>query len=254
MRFRPCIDLHEGKVKQIVGASLAADGSAATNFVSAKPPACYADLYYRDGLDGGHVIQLGPGNDSAAHGALAAHPGFMQLGGGVTDENAREWLEAGASAVIVTSWLFVEGEFVMERLRRLAQQIGRERLVVDLSCRPLPDGSYAVACDRWRRLTKLRIDPPTMAEIAQYCGEFLVHAVAVEGCQRGIDRRLVEVLAQSSPVVVTYAGGIHSMADIAEIAEVGRGNIDFTVGSALDLFGGKGLRYDEVRLFNGRTE
>jgi phosphoribosylformimino-5-aminoimidazole carboxamide ribonucleotide (ProFAR) isomerase len=59
----------------------------------------FARLYREHGLEGGHVIKLGPGNDDAARDALRAWPGALQIGGGINDENAKEWLDAGASKV-----------------------------------------------------------------------------------------------------------------------------------------------------------
>ena len=250
MRFRPCIDLHRGRVKQIVGASLREDDAGlVTNFVASEPPSYYAELYYSDGLSGAHVIMLGPGNEMAAREALAVHPGFLQLGGGITPDNAEEWLAAGAAQLIVTSYLFENGQFQAERLRTLAKLVPRERLVFDLSCRPMEDGSYAVCCDRWTHTTQLRLSRETFAMLAEYCCEFLIHAVAIEGRQSGIDESLVARLAEWCQLPVTYAGGIHSLADIRTIERTGEGRIDFTVGSALDLFGGTALRYADLRCF-----
>ena len=252
MRFRPCIDLHQGHVKQIVGSTLGDDDARLiTNFVADQPPSYYADLYYADGLTGAHMIMLGPGNEDAAHEALAAHPNFLQIGGGITPQNALAWLEAGAAQVIVTSYLFVNGEFAPERLEALTQMVPRERLVLDLSCRPLPDGTYAVCCDRWTHTTQLRLSRETFAMLGEYCCEFLIHAVAVEGKQSGIDEQLVRSLADWCGLPVTYAGGIHTMSDIQAINHHGNGRIDFTVGSALDLFGGHDLHYEDLKKFKG---
>ncbi|MBR4125000.1 MAG: phosphoribosylformimino-5-aminoimidazole carboxamide ribotide isomerase [Victivallales bacterium] len=251
MRFRPCIDLHCGRVKQIVGSSLSDDDARlVTNFVAAEPPSYYASLYYSDGLSGAHVIMLGPGNEDAARDALGVHPNFLQVGGGITPANAQAWLDAGAAQVIVTSYLFVDGEFSPERLRLLAQAVPRERLVLDLSCRPLDDGSYAVCCDRWTHTTRLRLSRETFAMLGKHCCEFLIHAVAVEGKQSGIDEMLVRSLAEWCDLPVTYAGGIHTMADIQVIEHLGHGRIDFTVGSALDLFGGTALHYAELKKYH----
>ena len=248
MRFRPCIDLHQGRVKQIVGATLSDTADApATNFVAEQPPSYYAGLYARDGLAGGHVIKLGPGNDEAAREALAVSPGNLQLGGGVTPGNAAEWLSAGAAQVIVTSYLFEDGEFSPSRLAALSRAVPRERLVLDLSCRPDGAGGYAVACDRWQRLTRLALSREAFAMLEEHCCEFLIHAVEVEGRQSGIDAALVSRLSEWCQVPVTYAGGIHSLADIEAIGRVGGGRIDFTVGSALDLFGGTALRYADLK-------
>jgi len=192
--FRPCIDLHEGKVKQIVGGTLTGDSSALqTNFVSTRSAAWYAELYRRDDLTGGHVIMLGPGNEGAAREALAVFPGGLQIGGGIQLDNASGWLEAGASHVIVTSWVFQNGQLDWARLRQLAEAIGKKRLVLDLSCRKR-DGIYWVVTDRWQKWTELTIEEPTLARLAEWCDEFLVHAVDVEGLCRGVDLELVEKL------------------------------------------------------------
>lgn len=252
MRFRPCIDLHDGRVKQIVGSSLGADpASLRTNFSSALPPAHYAALYRRDNLKGGHVIMLGAGNEAAAREALAAWPGGLQIGGGITDANAVQWLEHGASHVIVTSHVFHDGLLDEQRLARLTSLVGRERLVLDLSCRWRDDGYYVVT-DRWQHFTTLRISARVLEELARYCDEFLVHAVDVEGTCMGIDNRLLELLASSVPVPTTYAGGVAGWADLEQIRTSGRGRVDVTVGSALDIFGGSGLRYAEVVAYHAR--
>jgi len=248
--FRPCIDLHEGKVKQIVGGSLSDTGAGLrTNFVSEKPAAWFADLYRRDALEGGHVILLGPGNETAGRDALTAYPGGLHLGGGVTVENARAWLEAGASHVIVTSWVFREGCVDWERLNQLVTSIGKRRLVLDLSCRKR-EGDYFVVTDRWQKFTTEKISPELLTKLAAFCDEFLIHAADVEGLCRGIDRDLVEKLAQWTPLPTTYAGGAKSLSDLEEVTRVGRGHIDLTIGSALDIFGGSGVKYAEAVAFN----
>jgi phosphoribosylformimino-5-aminoimidazole carboxamide ribotide isomerase len=248
--FRPCIDLHEGKVKQIVGGTLG-DSSPRTNFVSDRSAAWFAELYRRDGLAGGHVIMLGPGNEAEARAALAAFPGGLQIGGGVNAQNARGWLEAGASHVIVTSWVFREGRVDWERIGELAKTAGKNRLVLDLSCRRRGE-NYFVVTDRWQKFTEVTITPETLKKLSGSCAEFLVHAVDVEGLCRGIDRELVEKLGQWTPVPTTYAGGANSLADLEEVTRLGQGKIDLTIGSALDIFGGTGVRYDDVVKFNRR--
>ena len=252
MRFRPCIDLHHGTVKQIVGATLGDDpGALRTNFSSTRPASFYAELYRRDNLPGGHVIMLGPGNEAAAAEALSAWPGGLQLGGGITADNAASWLDRGASHVIVTSWIFHDGVVDMARLAHLSRLVGRRRLVLDLSCRYRNDGYYVVT-DRWQRFSELRVEAASLAELAGFCDEFLIHAVDVEGGQAGLDARLLDLLAESCPIPCTYAGGIADMADMDLIERVGRGRIDATVGSALDIFGGKGIRYaDPAARFGG---
>ncbi len=251
MQFRPCIDLHEGRVKQIVGSTLNDSGPAnlRTNFASDLPPSWYARLYKKDNLPGGHIIMLSPGNKAAAMDALSAWPGGFQLGGGITDANAERWLERGASHVIVTSHVFHDGQLDFNRLERLRRLIGKERLVLDLSCRWREDGYYVVT-DRWQKFTKLRISRELLTELAASCAEFLVHAVDVEGKCMGVDERLLCLLAEADALVpITYAGGVSSMADLELVRRAGQGRIDVTVGSALDIFGGSGCTYDEVVQF-----
>jgi phosphoribosylformimino-5-aminoimidazole carboxamide ribotide isomerase len=248
--FRPCIDLHEGKVKQIVGGSLS-DAGARTNFVSEKSAAWFAELYRRDGLTGGHVIQLGAGNETQARAALAAYPGGLHLGGGVNAQNARDWLDAGASHVIVTSWVFREGRVDWARLEELVKAIGTQRLVLDLSCRKREE-KYFVVTDRWQRFTDLEVNAETLEKFSKYCAEFLIHAVDVEGLCRGIDRELVSMLGRFTPIPTTYAGGASSLADLEEVTRLGRGKVDMTIGSALDIFGGSGVKYEDCVKFNRR--
>jgi phosphoribosylformimino-5-aminoimidazole carboxamide ribotide isomerase len=248
--FRPCIDLHEGKVKQIVGGTLG-DSGLRTNFVSDRPAAWFAELYKSDNLAGGHVIMLGPGNEQQACAALAAFPEGLQIGGGINGENAAEWLEAGASQVIVTSWIFEDGRLREDRLADLVKTIGKSRLVLDLSCRKR-GGDYFVVTDRWRKFTELIISPEVLQRLAGSCAEFLVHAVDVEGLCRGIDQDLVERLGRWSPIPTTYAGGARTLADLEETTRLGRGKVDLTIGSALDIFGGTGVFYAEAIAFNRR--
>jgi phosphoribosylformimino-5-aminoimidazole carboxamide ribotide isomerase len=251
--FRPCIDLHEGKVKQIVGSSLTGDpATLQTHFVSEHSSRWYAELYRRDGLYGGHVIMLGPGNETAALEALASFPGGLQVGGGINLANSRQYLDAGASHVIVTSWIFPGGQLDWERLKELAGSIGKDRLVLDLSCRRKAS-QYFVVTDRWQKFTQLAIEQPILQHLAQWCGEFLVHAVDVEGRCNGVDLELVERLGRWSPVPATYAGGARSLQDLEEVARVGGGRIDLTIGSALDIFGGSGVRYADAVAFNRAT-
>jgi phosphoribosylformimino-5-aminoimidazole carboxamide ribotide isomerase len=248
--FRPCIDLHEGKVKQIVGGTLNEAG-ARTNFISDRGAAFFADMYRRDDLRGGHVIMLGPNNDEQARAALAAYPGGLHIGGGINVENAAGWLEAGASHVIVTSWIFQDGRLHETRLAELVKAIGKSRLVIDLSCRKR-DNDYFVVTDRWQKFTDLTVSPATLQKLAQSCAEFLVHAVDVEGLCLGIDRELVSKLGQCCPIPATYAGGAKTLADLEETTRLGKGRIDLTIGSALDIFGGNGVRYADVVAFNRR--
>ena len=248
--FRPCIDLHEGKVKQIVGGTLGNQSEALrTNFISDRPASWFAELYKRDALSGGHVILLGPGNEAQARGALQAYPGGLQLGGGVNLDNAQTWLDAGASHVIVTSWVFHGGHLDSERLKDLVRKIGRERLVLDLSCR-LRGVDYLVVSDRWQRFTDMVVTAETLENLAGFCDEFLVHAVDVEGLCKGIDERLVALLGEYSPIPCTYAGGARSIRDLERVTELGTGRVDLTIGSALDIFGGTGARYEDAVAFN----
>ncbi|MEE9368869.1 MAG: phosphoribosylformimino-5-aminoimidazole carboxamide ribotide isomerase [Pontiella sp.] len=244
MKFRPCIDLHNGKVKQIVGGSLADGQEPKTNFVSEKPPAWYASLYKQDGLTGGHVIKLGTGNDDAARAALAAWPNGLQVGGGITSDNAAEWLNAGAAQVIVTSTIFQNGQIDETRLKRLVAETGRDRLVLDLSCRK-KNGQFHVVADRWQTFTETVVDADSLRQLADSCCEFLVHGVDVEGKQQGMDEELIALLAAHSPIPCVYAGGVRSFADLEKLNAAGNGKIDVTVGSALDLFGGP-LPYRDV--------
>jgi phosphoribosylformimino-5-aminoimidazole carboxamide ribotide isomerase len=248
--FRPCIDLHDGRVKQIVGGSLREDGAGpTTNFVSEHGPAYYAELYRRDDLHGGHVIKLGPGNDAAAGEALDAFPEGLQLGGGVTAENARAWLDRGASKVIVTSFLFEGATLSLARAEELARAVGPERVVIDLSCRRVGT-EYRVAKDRWQTITETRIDRGTLASLAALCSEILVHAADVEGKCEGIDEALVALLGDECPVPVTYAGGGRSLDDLRTIERLSTGRVDLTFGSALDIFGGHGVRYADCVAWN----
>jgi phosphoribosylformimino-5-aminoimidazole carboxamide ribotide isomerase len=248
--FRPCIDLHEGRVKQIVGGTLGASGPR-TNFISEKPAAWYAELYKRDGLGDGHIIMLGAGNEDEARSALAAFPGGLQIGGGINAQNARNWLDAGASHVIVTSWAFREGRVDWDRLGELVKTIGREKLVLDLSCRKR-EADYFVVTDRWQKFTELVVNAETLKKLSDFCVEFLIHAVDVEGLCHGIDHELVEKLGLWTPIPMTYAGGANSLADLEEVTQLGQGKVHLTIGSALDIFGGTGVKYEDVLKFNRR--
>ncbi|MBR0401091.1 MAG: phosphoribosylformimino-5-aminoimidazole carboxamide ribotide isomerase [Lachnospiraceae bacterium] len=252
MRFRPCIDIHNGKVKQIVGSSLRDSGDEAReNYVSERPAADYARLYREKDLPGGHIILLNREGSAffeetraQALSALAAWPGGMQIGGGVRADNAAAYLDAGASHVIVTSYVFREGIIDRERLEELRRAVGREHIVLDLSCRKTERG-YVIVTDRWQKMTDTVLDGRALEDLSAYCDEFLVHAVDAEGKQEGIEEELAALLGQASPIPATYAGGIRGAEDIARIREAGGGRVDFTVGSALDLFGGS-LSFDEA--------
>lgn len=248
--FRPCIDLHDGKVKQIVGGTLeGGPDRLRIHFISDRPAAWFAELYRRDGLKGGHVSMLGPGNETEARAALAAYPGGLQIGGGVNASNARAWLDAGASHVIVTSCVFRDGRLDFARLDELVKAAGKTRLVLDLSCRRR-GADYFVVTDRWQKFTDLAISAETLQTLARSCAEFLIHAVDVEGLCRGIDRELVEHLGHWTPLPTTYAGGANSITDLEAVTRLGRGRIDLTIGSALDIFGGSGVKYADAVAFN----
>lgn len=245
MKFRPCIDIHNGKVKQIVGGSLTdLKDQAEENFVSEQDAAFYAQLYRKEGLQGGHVILLN-GKDSPhyettrqqALQALQAYPKGLQIGGGVNPENAQEYLEAGASHVIVTSYVFKDGEISWEKLEKMEQAAGRKHLVLDLSCRKKED-KYFVVTDRWQKFTDVPVTLELMKKLGDYCDEFLVHAVDVEGKANGVETELAGLLSEYTDHPVTYAGGVGSMKDIQDLRIYGKDQLDVTVGSALDLFGG----------------
>ncbi len=245
MKFRPCIDLHHGQVKQIVGGTLADDGGGLVeNFVSDRGAAYYAALFKADGLTGGHVIMLGPGNEAEARQALSAYPGGLQIGGGITAANAGSYLDQGASHVIVTSYVFQDEVIRFDKLREMVAAVGRERLVLDLSCRA-KDGIYYVVTNRWQQFTSYEVNQTNLAELARYCAEFLVHGVDVEGQCRGVAEDLVVKLGQWVTIPTTYAGGARSLADLVLVNRLGGGRLDLTIGSSLDIFGGQ-LPYRQV--------
>ncbi len=250
MRFRPCIDLHGGQVKQIVGSTLRDDAPEAlcTNFIAEKPLSWFVSLYQNDNLQGGHVIKLGPGNDAAAREALALWPQGMQIGGGITAENAADWLDAGASHIIVTSAVFSDGQIDREALSCLVKAVGKERLVLDLSCRKCGN-EYYIATDRWQKISKVSLSAATFDDLAASCDEFLVHAADVEGKCAGIEHDLVALLAAWSPIPVTYAGGVRTLEDVALVQQLGKDRVDVTIGSALDIFGGSTIGYQDVVAF-----
>ncbi len=251
MRFRPCIDLLQGKVKQIVGSTLRDGAAPVINFEAPHPPAHYASMYRRDGLTGGHLILLGPGNDAAAEEALAAYPGGLQVGGGITPETAPRWIRSGADKVIVTSYIFENGVLSLPRLEKLASAVGRDRLVLDLSCKSDAGGGYRVAINRWQTLTDLQVNRATFERLSGCCAEFLIHAVDVEGMRGGIDEPLVHLLAAECAAPVTYAGGVRDLTDLDRLEALGGGRVDVTIGSALDIFGGS-LPYADVVAWDKR--
>ncbi|MBB3110000.1 phosphoribosylformimino-5-aminoimidazole carboxamide ribotide isomerase [Paenibacillus phyllosphaerae] len=247
MEFRPCIDLHGGKVKQIVGETLtaaAAEGGVVENFVSEHDSSYYAAMFKRDGLRGGHVIMLGGGNEEAALAALKEYPGGLQVGGGITADNAWRYLEAGASHVVVTSHIFHDGILDMDRLNRIAEVVGKDRLVIDLSCKQ-KDGRWYVVTNQWKTFSSFEVNSDNLRELEQYCDEYLVHAVDVEGKRTGILESLVTLLADSVTIPTTYAGGARSIEDLERFRSLTGGRLGITIGSALDIFGGN-LSYREV--------
>lgn len=255
MRFRPCIDIHNGKVKQIVGGSLTdLQDRAEENFVSAQDAAWFARLYREKGLTGGHIILLNPVSSpyyeqtkTQAMSALAAWPGGMQIGGGITADNASGFLQAGAAKVIVTSYVFKDGQIYWDNLRRLEAAVGAEHLVLDLSCRR-KDDRYLIVTDRWQRFTDVCLDEKVLEQLSAFCSEFLVHAVDVEGKSAGIEIPVVRLLAEHGRIVSTYAGGVGSFADLETLKREGKDRVDVTIGSALDIFGGS-LPFAEVTAY-----
>lgn len=252
MKFRPCIDIHNGKVKQIVGSSLQDAGDLATeNFVSERSAADFAELYKKKGLRGGHVILLNARGSKyyektreQALAALAAYPGGLQIGGGITADNAEEFIHAGASHVIVTSYVFADGKIHFDRLEELVRVVGKEHLVLDVSCKRRADGYY-VATDRWQKLTNEQVTPELLAGLSGYADEFLVHAVDVEGKAHGIERELVAMLGAWDGIPITYAGGVAAFSDLEQLRMLGNDRVNVTIGSALDLFGGQ-LSFEDV--------
>ncbi|QRG39406.1 phosphoribosylformimino-5-aminoimidazole carboxamide ribotide isomerase [Candidozyma auris] len=271
-KFRGCIDIHAGQVKQIVGGTLTKDDVSPTdkaqeNFVSTKPSSYYAQLYREHNVEGCHVIKLGtnPANNEAAQLALETWPNHLQVGGGITIDNADAWLNMGASHVIVTSWLFTknthdEWNLDMERLIKISNKIGKENLVVDLSCRRVigddDEISWFVATNKWQTITKCKLSSELLDMLSEFCDEFLIHAADVEGLCKGIDAELVENLGEWCPRgyegKITYAGGAKSASDLALVEQLSRGKVDLTYGSSLDVFGGELVKLSEVLEWNER--
>lgn len=257
MEFRPCIDIHNGRVKQIVGGSLKdKDNQAEENFVSQMDGAFYANMYKKAGIRGGHIILLNPVTSeyyeaTRAQALLALHsyPGGLQIGGGITADNAAQFIEAGASHVIVTSYVFNNGRIDYNNLEKLVDAVGKSHLVLDLSCRK-KDDSYYIVTDRWQKFTDEVITEELLDELSQYCDEFLIHAVDVEGKASGIEKELVSLLGDWGKIPLTYAGGVHSFEDLRLIKELGHNRVNVTIGSALDLFGG-GMKFEDVIAFCG---
>lgn len=258
MRFRPCIDIHNGKVKQIVGGSLRDAGDTAReNYVSCQNGDFFADMYRGCGLKGGHIILLNPATSEyyeedvrQAELALSAYPGGLQIGGGINAGNAERFIDMGASHVIATSYVFRDGRICYDNLRALVSAVGREHLVLDLSCRKR-DGEYYIVTDRWQKFTGVRVDTETLDELADYCDEYLVHAVDVEGKASGIEEHVAELLGRWGRLPSTYAGGVASFEDLDMLRRLGRDRVDVTIGSALDIFGGHMAFQDIIRYMEG---
>lgn len=252
MKFRPCIDIHNGQVKQIVGGSLCDTGNQAKeNFVSTQTAAFFANLYKNNGLKGGHIILLNPvfsefyqKTKEQAIDALRTYPGGLQIGGGITPWNAEEYLNAGAGHVIVTSYVFKDGKLHYDRLKEMVGAVSKERLVLDLSCRQ-KDGLYYIVTDRWQKYTDVVLDDNTIEELSDYCDELLIHAVDVEGKASGIEENVAQLLGDCCNIPATYAGGVHTFDDLQKLKVLGKGKVDVTIGSALDLFGGD-MKFEDV--------
>lgn len=252
MNFRPCIDIHNGKVKQIVGASLVdEDDMAKENYVSSNDADYYAHLYKEDGLKGGHIIMLNPetseyyqDNVRQAKLALGAYPGGLQIGGGINDKNAKTFLDLGASHVIVTSFVFKDGNINYENLEKINQAIGKDKLVLDLSCRK-KDNEYYIVTDRWQHFTKVKVNRETLDNLSGFCDEFLIHGVDVEGKSSGIEEDLVVLLGKWGKLPITYAGGVGDYSDIESLKKLSNSRLDVTIGSSLDIFGGP-LQYKKI--------
>lgn len=253
MRFRPCIDIHNGKVKQIVGSSLKDEGDVAkNNFVSSRDAVFYARMYREQGFSGGHIILLNhvdspffEGTKRQAIEALNGAPGTLQIGGGITADNAMEFLDAGATHVIVTSYVFKNGKINYTNLNKLIKAVGKEKIVLDLSCKAAEDGYYIVT-DRWQKMTAVKLSEEVLDELSRYCDEFLVHAADVEGKQNGIEENVAGILGNWGKIPITYAGGVRDISDIEKLRKIGKGKVDVTVGSALDIFGGP-LKLEDVK-------
>ena len=253
MKFRPCIDIHNGKVKQIVGSSLQDQGDKAQeNFSSTRGADFYARMYRELGQSGGHIIMLNPVESpyyertrKQAIAALTATPGLLQVGGGINADNAQDFIDAGASHVIVTSYVFKNGKISYTNLKKLVKAVGKEKVVLDLSCKAAEDGKYYVVTDRWQKMTNVELSSETLDELSQYCDEFLVHAADVEGKQNGIEENVARILGDWGKKPITYAGGVHNLEDIDKLRKLGKEKVDVTVGSALEIFGGE-LKLEKV--------
>lgn len=255
-KYVGCIDLHSGTVKQIVGATLRDDTEVSTNFVSSHPPSFYAELYKKHNVQGTHIIKLGPGNDEAAMEALSVWPGEMQVGGGINIENGRKWIDLGASKIIVTSWLFPNQiDIDWERLSALSAAVGKDKLVVDVSCKRVDNG-WKVAINKWQTVTKCELNSELIVKLAEFCDEILVHAADVEGLCNGIDEELVRELgfwARDTKLKIVYAGGAKSIDDLDLVDSLSNGRVDLTYGSSVDIFGGY-IKFGDLVKWNEERE
>ncbi|KAH9448534.1 hypothetical protein MJO28_014991 [Puccinia striiformis f. sp. tritici] len=249
--FRACLDLHAGQVKQIVGGSLdlREPDKLQTNFESSQPIEYYTDLYRQHQLTGTHLIKLGPANDEVARRGLESWPGQIQVGGGINLDNAQDWLDAGASKVIVTSYLFPDQKLDTDRLRKLTERIGKNQLVIDLSCKRVRS-SWMVAMNQWTTLTDTEVNQATLDDLSESCSEFLIHAADYEGLCQGIDTELVQRLGEWAKIPVTYAGGAKAASDLSLVDSLSNGKVDLTFGSSLDIFGGQLVKFDDLVKWN----
>ena len=265
MRFRPCIDIHDGKVKQIVGGTLKDETGAETNFVSEYDASFYGRLYRSCKLSGGHIILLNEKGTQeyredvrAASEAMTAYPGGFMIGGGVGADNAEEYLKLGASHVIVTSYVFRDGRIDFDRLNELKSLIGKEHIVLDLSARQQSksgETDYYIVTDRWQKFTDMKLNHETLDMLKDYSDEYLIHAVDVEGKKSGIDEKLLELLGSwENGIPITYAGGVKDFNDLDRIRNIGRGKIDVTIGSALSIFGGEMDFHEVIDYMGGNYE
>ena len=243
MKFRPCIDLHNGSVKQIVGGTLTDQNNPKVNFFSDNSPSFFAKMFADYNLQGGHIIKLGANNDEAAKEAIKAWPKGLQIGGGITIDSAKEWLNLGASKVIITSCVFEKNNLNIKKLEKIVEEVGRENITLDLSCRKKEE-KYFVVTNKWQTFTDLEVEKKSLQMLSEYCSEFLIHSVDLEGLMSGIDINLINIIKES-PLQCVYAGGVHSFEDLDIIKEIGKDKIDVTIGSALDIYGGN-LKFKEI--------
>ena len=249
MKFKPCIDLHHGKVKQIIGSTLNSK-EIKVNFTSNQNSSYFAQLYRKYQLSGAHIIMLGPNNEEACLQALKTWPGHLQVGGGITLANGEKWLKAGAQKLIFTSYLFPDKTLDLSRLQSLKKNYGRNKIVIDLSCsKTLADKGYYVFKNKWKEQTTFKLELASLQSIIPYTEEILIHAISVEGKNQGMDQDLVyqlKKLHEQTNLNLVYAGGIHHQEELDEFVKISESKIDFTIGSALDIFGGRGFSFQQL--------